>query len=120
MKTKTTKKTVKKKDKFKGIAWRDEDHKALDNFVVQNISKANFSITLNIAGQVYKGEGDTPLAALQSIPKPGKISSKGIFVITDGVKKSREVLMLPLRLRRLFFNKVYQQIQLKSLCMGMK
>lgn len=83
-------------------------------------SPPNFSITLNIGGQVYKGEGASALEALQSIPKPAKMSGKGVFFMTDGVKSTREVLMYPLRLRRLFYGKLSQIIQLKSLCLGMK
>ena len=79
----------------------------------------NFSITLNVGGQVYKGKGETALDALQAIPKPIKLMSKGTFFITDGAKKF-ETLMYPIRLRRLFYSKLAQQIQLKTLCQGMK
>lgn len=83
-------------------------------------TKPNFSITLTIGADVYKGVGETALDALQAVPKPAKMSGKGIFFMTDGVKKTAEVLMYPLRLRRLFYGKISQQIQLKSLCMGLK
>lgn len=80
----------------------------------------NFSITLKINDQVYKGEGSTALEALQSIEKPAKMMGKGVFFMTDGEKSTKEVLMYPLRLRRLFYGKTAQVIQIKSLCMGMK
>lgn len=80
----------------------------------------SYSITLKIGDKTYQGKGETALDALQTIPKPLKIMNKGTFFMTDGVKKTAEVLMYPLRLRRLFHNKLSQQIQLKSLCTGMK
>ena len=86
---------------------------------VKKETASNISITLNIGGQIYVGEGETAIDALQAVPKPVKIMAKGVFTVSDGVKK-KEVLMLPFRLRRLFYNKLYQVIQLKSLCMGMK
>lgn len=82
-------------------------------------SRSNFSVTITMGTDVYKGEGETALAALSVIPKPVKIMAKGVVRITDG-EKVKEVLMYPLRLRRLFYNKLFQEIQLKSLCMGMK
>ena len=81
--------------------------------------KPEYSITLTIGDDVYNGTGETALEALQSIPKPLKIMNKVVFSITDGVKK-REVLMWPLRAKRLFYNKLFQEIQLKALCSGMK
>lgn len=82
--------------------------------------KPKFSITLTINSIVFKGEGETPLDALQAVPKPQKMMGKGVFFMTDGTRKTREVLMYPLRLRRLFYGKLSQELQLKSLCMGMK
>ena len=89
--------------------------------VRENIRKAkpNFSITLTLGDQVFKGKGETALDALQSIPKPVKLMSKGTFFMTDGVKEF-ETLMYPIRLRRLFYSKLSQQIQLKTLCQWMK
>lgn len=78
-----------------------------------------FSISITLGTDVYKGEGASPIEALQSIPKPLKIMTKGVVRVSDGVK-TKEVLMYPLRLRRLFYNKLFQAIQLKSLCTLMK
>ena len=80
----------------------------------------NYLVTLSIGDKVYKGKGETALEALQAIPKPLKLSGKGVFHMTDGEKETREILMYPLRLRRLFHGKLSQVIQLKSLCSGMK
>jgi hypothetical protein len=82
--------------------------------------KPKFSITLRIGNDTYHGEGETALEALQAIPKPAKMMNKGTFVMTDGVKKTNPVLMYPLRLRRLFYGKLAQAVQLKSLCLAMK
>lgn len=79
-----------------------------------------FSVTLKLGNEVYEGHGATALEALQSVPKPLKMSGKGIVVMTEGMKSTREILMYPLRLRRLFYGKISQQIQLKSLCLGLK
>lgn len=79
-----------------------------------------FSVTLTLGNQTYRGEGETAIDALQAVPKPVKLSGKGVFFMTDGERKTREVLMYPVRLRRLFYGKLSQQIQLKSLTMGMK
>ena len=87
--------------------------------VASGWTDSNYKVTVTIGADVYQGQGASPFLALSSVPKPLKIMHKGVFTITDGEKK-REVLMLPVRLRRLFYNKLYQQIQLKSLCMGMK
>lgn len=79
----------------------------------------DFSITLTMGSDVYQGSGVTALEALTSMPKPVKIMSKGILRI-EGNGKKKEIFMYPVRLRRLFYNKLFQQIQLKSLLMFMK
>lgn len=78
-----------------------------------------FSITLTMGGVSTTGSGKTALEALTSLPRPLKITSKGEILITDGEKKNL-VLMYPIRLKRLFFNKLFQEFQVKNLCMGMK
>jgi len=87
--------------------------------VVKKADKSQFSIKLTIGDKVYQGKGKTALDALVSIPKPLKIMNKGILELSDGTKK-KEILMYPIRLKRLFYNKYYQTIQLKSLMMFMK
>lgn len=78
-----------------------------------------FLITLKLADKTYLGQGETSLEALQAIPKPLKIVSKGTLCI-EAEGKRKEILMYPVRLKRLFYNKLFQEIQLKSLVMFMK
>lgn len=78
-----------------------------------------FNITLTVGKDVYNGSGKTALEALQSLPKPEKIMSKGL-VRVENEGKSKEVLMFPIRLRRLFYNKLFQEIQIKWLMSGLK
>lgn len=80
---------------------------------------SEFSITLTIGKDIYQGTGKTALEALQSLPKPAKIMSKGV-VRVENEGKFKEILMIPLRLRRLFYNKLFQEIQVKWLTSGLK
>lgn len=80
---------------------------------------SEFSITLTIGKDVYQGTGKTALEALQSLPKPAKIMGKGV-VRVENEGKFKEILMIPLRLRRLFYNKIFQEIQVKWLTSGLK
>ncbi len=78
-----------------------------------------FAITVKMGNDVYSGTGETALEALASMPKPLKIMAKGVVLIEHEGKK-KEILMFPLRLRRLFYNKLFQEIQVKWLVMGLK
>lgn len=81
--------------------------------------KNEFSITLTIGKDIYQGTGKTALEALQSLPKPDKLTGKGV-VRVENEGKFKEILMIPLRLRRLFYNKIFQEIQVKWLTSGLK
>ena len=82
-------------------------------------AEPNFNITIKLGNETYQGTGATALEALTSIKKPLKIMSKGIVLVESGGKK-KEILMMPLRLRRLFFNPLFQAIQVKWLASGLK
>ena len=61
-----------------------------------------YFISLTFGDKVFEGSGDTVLSALQSMPVPVKIVSKGLLKITDGVKKF-EQMWQPVKIKRLFY-----------------
>lgn len=79
----------------------------------------NYSVTIKTNHDTYKGKGETAVEALRSIPKPFKVMWRGTVTISDGKKKA-ETLMYPVRLRRLFYNKMFQEICMNKLCTLMK
>lgn len=83
------------------------------------MTKKNYSVTIKTNHDTYKGKGETPVEALRSIKTPLKIMWRGIVTVKEG-KKKVETLMYPIRLRRLFKNKMFQEIQMKKLCNLMK
>jgi hypothetical protein len=78
-----------------------------------------YSITIKTNHDTYKGVGKTPVEALRSIPKPFKVMWRATVTLTDGEKKV-ETLMYPVRLKRLFYNKMFQEICMNKLCTIMK
>lgn len=83
------------------------------------MKKSTYSITVQLGDKILKGEGDTVAEALIAIPRPEKIMEKGIVTIRQGNLK-KELLMFPIRLKRLFYNKNFQVIQAKWLGAGLK
>jgi hypothetical protein len=81
--------------------------------------KDEFIVSLKLGDKTFEGTGKTALAALSAMPKPDKIVSKGILTISQGDAK-RELLLWPIRLKRLFYSPTYQAIQAKYLTMGLK
>lgn len=61
-----------------------------------------FSITLQLGDYITQGSGSSMLEALQSIPKPLKISTKGAVVLSNG-SKTRTLSYTPFQVKRLFF-----------------
>lgn len=78
-----------------------------------------FSVTLQLGNDIYSGTGATALEALHSLPKPDKIMLSGILTVSQGDKKFTQRFW-PQRLKRLFYNKTFQEIQAKYLALGMK
>lgn len=78
-----------------------------------------FSITLTIGDKTYTSKGDTALEALMNLKKPEKIVAKAIVTIRHG-KLTKTQQFFPVRLKRLFYNKLFQAIQAKQLALGMK
>ena len=77
-----------------------------------------YSITIKAGDVVMVGTGATALEALQSIPRPAKIVSKGIVIIECGELK-KEMVFPALKLRRIFYPNA-QPILIKWLAAGLK
>lgn len=67
-----------------------------------SVAEKKFKISIKLGNVVIEGEGLTALEALQSIPVPSKITTKGILTISQGQKKKELVYNVP-KLRRLFY-----------------
>ena len=80
--------------------------------------ETNFTVKLKLGDKVYENSAPTPYEAFAKLKKPEKINLKGILFLSDGTK-TKEIGMLPIRLRRLFYSKT-QSILVKSLILGMK
>lgn len=81
--------------------------------------KNKYSVIIKTNHDTYEGTGETAVEALRSIPKPLKVMWRAMVSVTYG-KKKIETLMYPVRLKRLFYNKMFQEIHMKKLCMLMK
>jgi hypothetical protein len=81
--------------------------------------KNKYSVTIKTNHDTYKGKGETPVEALRSIAKPFKVMWRAMVTLEDGEKKV-ETLMYPTRLKRLFYNKMFQEIAMKKLWAIMK
>lgn len=80
--------------------------------------ESNFSVKLKLGNEVYESSAPTPYEAFANLKKPTKINLKGVLIMSDGIK-TKEIGMLPIRLRRLFYSKT-QSILVKNLTLGMK
>lgn len=83
------------------------------------MNKKKYSVIIKTNHETWKGNGETPVEALRSIEKPFKVMWRATVSLIDG-KKKIETLMYPTRLRRLFYNKMFQEIHMKKLCNLMK
>jgi hypothetical protein len=118
-------KTTPKKKIIKSLAGKDKATQkfvedAVDNFGGKEEVKPVFSISLTIADKVYKSVGATALEALSSLPKPEKITNKGILTITDGVKSNQVLMQIPNMKRLFFLSKSLLEVYMKTLIQGLK
>lgn len=81
--------------------------------------KPEYSISIRLGDKTLTGTGATALEALQAIKKPDKIVTKAIVTVSHGTLK-KEILMWPVRAKRLFYNRLFQEIQCKQLVLGLK
>ena len=80
---------------------------------------SEYSVTLQLGNDLYSGTGGTALEALHSLPKPDKIMLSGILTVSQGDRKFTQRFW-PARLKRLFYSKPFQEVQVKYFVMGMK
>ncbi len=66
------------------------------------ISKEDIVLNLTFGNTVCSGTGKTVLEALQSIPRPLKITTKSVLTVRKGEKKHSRALTIPLA-KRLFY-----------------
>lgn len=95
------------------------DGDALSPPMAKTIKPTPVTITLQLGDQTYTSSGATVVDALTALPKPDKIMTKGVLTVSQG-KASRKQLFMPVRLKRLFYNKYFQAIQAKNLALGLK
>ncbi len=82
-------------------------------------TKTPYSLSLSIGKETFKSKGATGREALANLEKPGKILAKGLLTI-KGPEGSRELLLQPARLKRLFFNSAgVQEVLAKQLFYGL-
>lgn len=66
-----------------------------------HVCDVSFTITLKIGGKTLVGEGKTMFEALNKLPVPRKIVSKGVLSV--GKDRPREMVLQPSQLKRLFY-----------------
>lgn len=66
-----------------------------------HVCDVSFKITLKLGGKVLTGEGKTMFEALNKLPVPNKIVSKGVLSV--GKDKPYEMVLMPSQLKRLFY-----------------
>ncbi len=79
----------------------------------------NVKITVKLADKTFVGEGATTLKALQAVPKPVKIVSKG-FVTIEYDGRTTERFFRPQQMNRIFYSSPkLQEIHAKNLSLGL-
>jgi len=78
------------------------------------VKKSLYFLSLVLGDKTFTSEGETLFDALKEIPKPEKIMNKAVLTITKGDQK-KELLYYPTRLKRLFYNKHFKEIQAKQI-----
>ncbi len=63
----------------------------------------DYKLTLKIGDKTYSSVGETMLEALHGLKKPEKLMMKSTLTISTP-KDSRELLLQPVRAKRLFYN----------------
>lgn len=68
----------------------------------KSMTKSEYKFSLLMNGDTYEGEGNTPLEALQAVPKPYKLTAKAVLTYTHG-DYTKSLLFFPNKLRRVFY-----------------
>lgn len=87
--------------------------------IVTKVKTEPFHITLTVSGTTYKSKGATAAEALKNLEHPVKIFSKGLFKMEQGARKIEQVMM-PVRLKRLFWTENFQAIHANILERAMR
>ncbi len=61
-----------------------------------------YHLTITFGNEVYQSEAPTLLEALQSLPRPLKITTKARLVLSYG-ERNKEFLYMPMMAKRLFY-----------------
>lgn len=81
--------------------------------------KTPYKLTLQLGeDKLFFSEGATLFEALTKLPKPVKIMNKALLTITYADKQHIQQFW-PQRLKRLFYNKHFLEIQAKQLMLGL-
>ena len=72
------------------------------SFEVATPQSPRFGVSLKLDNTVIEGFGDSVLAALRSLKKPVKITTKSVLTVTRGNLKHLRPLTIPLA-KRLFY-----------------
>lgn len=85
-----------------------EVYSAPSAFIVEDEPQL-YKITLTLGRAVYESTGPTLLDALTRLEHPRKIVGKGFLTISNGEKRV-EQMMMPTRLKRMFWNRNFQAV----------
>lgn len=77
-----------------------------------------YTFTLKIADSVFTSSNESPEEALHNLPKPLKISHKGVLTVEQGGKK-KELLLNVEKMKRLYYP-LAQKFLLKYLIRDLK
>lgn len=64
--------------------------------------KELYKLTVAFSGNTIHSKGSTVLEALQKLPHPGKITTKGLITLTKGEKKMERMFM-PMEMKRILY-----------------
>ncbi len=85
----------------------------------KKVKEDSYTVTLTIAGQTFMGKGKTLVDAMLTLPRPEKMMARGDLHLTDGTR-SNTISLYPKDLKRLFYNKSFLSVRVKSLAMGLR
>jgi len=94
-----------------------EQAKDFDKIAEDAKQEPNYKFHLDLCGQIFEGTGSTSLEALQAVPVPLKITTKGTLTITHGDKSKTLILLIP-KIKRLFYPN-FQSVIIKHLVYGL-
>jgi hypothetical protein len=94
------KKGSKKKKELSEAVCIKCDEKGVD--IGSHVCKPVFTISVRLGGKTIEATGDTMFEAMNKLPMPHKIVTKGVVTVGLG-DKTREIMLMPSQLKRLFY-----------------